>query len=280
MTAESVTPEAWAERLAQDDVDGAWDALLHAYRGLLLSVINALVKDRDERMDAFVAVCDGLRRDDCRRLRAFKPDGAARFSTWLVTVCRHLVVDWYRQTRGRRRIDPALERLPAEQRALYPLLAHRRLSYAEAYEVMRGLGQFAGSYPAFLRLVRELHRAVSEASGPLASELIGTDVAFELAHAPVHLADELPDHERVMSALRGFPEDVQAATLLFVVDELSADDVARIVGWPGRKAVYNRVYRTLAAIRKELESGPEQRPSAGRDMKPEQAAANALSLEA
>jgi DNA-directed RNA polymerase specialized sigma24 family protein len=43
------------------------------------------------------------------------------------------------------------------------------------------------------------------------------------------------------------------AVQLFVIDELPAKDVARIVGAPNAKAVYNRVYRALAAAREELE---------------------------
>jgi DNA-directed RNA polymerase specialized sigma24 family protein len=33
---------------------------------------------------------------------------------------------------------------------------------------------------------------------------------------------------------------------------MAAADVARLVGWPDAKAVYNRVYRALATLRAEL----------------------------
>jgi DNA-directed RNA polymerase specialized sigma24 family protein len=45
---------------------------------------------------------------------------------------------------------------------------------------------------------------------------------------------------------------VRLAVELFVVERMAAADVARVVGWPNAKAVYNRVYRVLMALRAEL----------------------------
>jgi DNA-directed RNA polymerase specialized sigma24 family protein len=44
----------------------------------------------------------------------------------------------------------------------------------------------------------------------------------------------------------------RVAVQFYVVDELPAADIARIVGLPNAKAVYNRVYRALAALRERL----------------------------
>jgi DNA-directed RNA polymerase specialized sigma24 family protein len=54
-------------------------------------------------------------------------------------------------------------------------------------------------------------------------------------------------------ALQSLSADERLAVQLFVVDELPAVEVARIVGWPNAKAVYNRVYRALAQLRLRLE---------------------------
>jgi DNA-directed RNA polymerase specialized sigma24 family protein len=44
----------------------------------------------------------------------------------------------------------------------------------------------------------------------------------------------------------------RVAVHLYVVEELPAADIARILGLPNAKAVYNRVYRALAALRQRL----------------------------
>jgi DNA-directed RNA polymerase specialized sigma24 family protein len=48
------------------------------------------------------------------------------------------------------------------------------------------------------------------------------------------------------------PDD-RLAIQLFVVDDLPAADVARVLGFPSAKTVYNRVYRALADLRARLE---------------------------
>ena len=58
--------------------------------------------------------------------------------------------------------------------------------------------------------------------------------------------------ERLAQTMRTLPPDERLAVQLFVVDELPAARVAKIVGWPNPKAVYNRVYRALATLREEL----------------------------
>ncbi len=66
------------------------------------------------------------------------------------------------------------------------------------------------------------------------------------------------DHRRVLAALETLPVDVRLAILLFVVDDVPADQVAVIVGWQNRKAVYNRVHRALGQLRERLAGSAEQ----------------------
>ena len=40
---------------------------------------------------------------------------------------------------------------------------------------------------------------------------------------------------------------------MYVVDQLPAAEVARIMGLPNAKAVYNHVYRALAVVKERLE---------------------------
>jgi RNA polymerase sigma factor (sigma-70 family) len=54
------------------------------------------------------------------------------------------------------------------------------------------------------------------------------------------------------AALAHYPPDVQLAVQLFIVNEMPAAAVAQAVGWANAKAVYNRVYRVLDAVREDL----------------------------
>jgi DNA-directed RNA polymerase specialized sigma24 family protein len=54
--------------------------------------------------------------------------------------------------------------------------------------------------------------------------------------------------------MNGLPDLDRVALEMYVVDGVPAADVARVLGLSNAKAVYNRVYRSLAALRERLQS--------------------------
>ncbi len=64
-----------------------------------------MTPDGDSAMDAYAHVLEQLHENNCRRLRAFSPDGRARFTTWLVVVVRRLCLDYRRSRYGRQKAD-------------------------------------------------------------------------------------------------------------------------------------------------------------------------------
>src|SRR2546426_566718 len=105
----------WVAELRAGRPEPAWDRFLDRYRRLIFSAIRHYAEDYDDVMDVFAQVCEALREDDLARLRCYveQPFHGARFSTWLVTVVRHLTIDWFRHRDGRRRLSAVAERLPA-----------------------------------------------------------------------------------------------------------------------------------------------------------------------
>jgi len=101
--------EGWAVDLASARPGAVWDLFLDRYRRLIFAAIRHYAQDYDDVMDVFAQVCAALREGDLRRLRTYaaQPDHRARFSTWLVTVVRHLTVDWFRHRDVRRRLSPS-----------------------------------------------------------------------------------------------------------------------------------------------------------------------------
>ena len=100
----AVLPPTLAQLLgAQADAakDSAWTEFVAAHSRLLLHVARSVGRDHDAAMDAYAYVIEQLRRDDCRRLRAFDPAGPSQFTTWLVAVARRLCVDHVRTRYGR-----------------------------------------------------------------------------------------------------------------------------------------------------------------------------------
>jgi RNA polymerase sigma factor (sigma-70 family) len=98
------TPDVLARLLAPNTLgsgDELWAAFVAAYSRLLLHVCRSLGADHDAAMDRYAHLLGHLRRDDCRRLRAYVADGRSEFTTWLVVVAQRICLDHYRQQYGR-----------------------------------------------------------------------------------------------------------------------------------------------------------------------------------
>jgi RNA polymerase sigma factor (sigma-70 family) len=115
------------ERLCAADAaqrDQAWDAFIEVHSHLVLRVCRSLTRDHDVAMDGYTSVLSALRDDECRRLRAYVPDGRTKFTTWLAVVTRRLMLDYLRHHYGRPRSeDPNRRADHATRRNLESLVA-------------------------------------------------------------------------------------------------------------------------------------------------------------
>jgi len=252
--------EPWLKTLRAGDADAAWDLFIAQYRRLIFAAIRYYMRDHDEVMDAFADVCGALRYDRLTRLQRYweRPTHTARFSSWLATVVRHQVIDWLRQhgLRRRHRLSDTLS--PLQQHIFeYVFIQHR--SHVETFELLRAGMEPTLSFGAFTRELRATYRVIDESRWtPVAREIGGPillPVTDSLA-APDDITDlavTLDSRLHITSALSSLDEDDRLALELFVVHEMPAAAVARALGLPNAKAVYNRVYRALAALRARLD---------------------------
>src|SRR2546427_8538567 len=128
----------WVAELRQGRPEASWDLFLDRYRRLIFAAIRHYAQDYDDVMDVFARVCEALRADKLRRLRSWaeQPEHRARFSTWLVTVVRHLTVDWFRHRDGRQRLSVLARGLPPLRRRIFELVFRDQHSHIEAYELI------------------------------------------------------------------------------------------------------------------------------------------------
>jgi RNA polymerase sigma factor (sigma-70 family) len=253
--------EAWRVALQTGDAYAAWDLFIERYRRLIFAAIRHYTREHDEVMDVFADVCEALRENELARIRRYwdRPTHRARFSSWLVTVVRNRTVDWLRQRHGRPRRNAGVELSPLQQQIFEHVFVHGR-SHVEAYELIRSTVDPALSFREFAREVTATYRAVDSRRGVrVTRELAGAAPLSDAdAWEPVGATPDDPavtadSSLRLASALESLEPDERLAVELFVVHELPAADVARAVRWPNAKAVYNRVYRALAALRASLE---------------------------
>ena len=247
--------ERWLLELEAGRTQAAWDLLLTRYRQLMLATIRRLVRD-DDVMDVFASTCEALIANDCARLRTYSATspGAAKFPTWLVAVVRNLTIDWLRKTEGRRRIAVP-ETISPLQREIFRAICIDGASHIEAFEMIRARWSATLSFVDFLRELRAMNQSAPCPNG-IPARRPDRSLTMDQVADRTSIVDEVAAVEaarRIEAALATHPDDVRVAVQLFVVERLSAAEVARIVGWPNDKAVYNRVYRALTAVRLVLE---------------------------
>lgn len=240
--------EPWLDSLSDGDSEAAWNGFHGRYRRLILATIRRLVHDPDDLMDVYASVCAAFVADDCARLRRYSPggSGASGAGTWVVAVVRNLTVDWLRKEHGRPRLTVPSSLSPLQQ-AIYSAICIEGHSPTVAYELVKARRPDIGSFHEFLRVVRETHRTAPCPQGvPLRR------TAPEPVPSPADEAETSEAALRVRAELSTLPPDLRLAIELYVVEQLPAADVARLVGWPNAKAVYNRVTRALAQLRARL----------------------------
>jgi RNA polymerase sigma factor (sigma-70 family) len=245
--------EPWVTELRAGRGDAMWDGFIDVHRRLIFSAIRHYLREPDDVMDVFAQVCAALRENDFARLRRYAgaSNPPARFSTWLVAVVRNLTVDWirHRDGRPRHRIPPNLS--PVQQ-SIYRRVFVEGRSHQECFHLLTTSDGFALTDHAFATELAATYRSAPSAPRPRESA----------RRIPMLLRDDepAPDQEnvepdaanRLAELLGSLSPDDRLAVQLFIVDDLSAAEVARIVGWPSSKTVYNRVSRALAGMRSEL----------------------------
>jgi DNA-directed RNA polymerase specialized sigma24 family protein len=232
--------------------------LLLRFEPIIRQIIRRIVCGYDDGEDAFSWVCERLLLDDGRRLRFCDPSRApeGRIADRLRTVVRRLTIDWIRMRNGRtqRAIPGALSAL---HRAIFHAMYVDHESLPATYELIRSYKLYADSFTHFLREVRQLQMTVL--SRAIHTERRCTRVPLSPDLSVVEDDDGDPAEALsppVREALLRLKGDDLRAVILFVVQDQSADEVARSLGWTGAKMVYNRVSRALKALRTELRTVP------------------------
>jgi RNA polymerase sigma factor (sigma-70 family) len=248
------TMEDWAVELQRDRPREAWDLFIGRYRRLVFTAIRYYARDYDDVMDVFAWVCEALQADDFRRLRAYAAQDVrrARFSTWLVTVVRHLTVDWFRRQSGRRRLSTVAEGMSPLRRRIFELVFLEHRAHVEAYETLRSNEMPELDFREFLGELRATYRAATAGRRGQILREIGTPPWPE--EDSVEVSDDSAERREILAgALENLPAEDRLAVILYVREQLPAEQVAKILNLANAKAVYNRVYRAMAVLRADLE---------------------------
>jgi len=258
-------------RLDSSHAAAAWAEFLQEYSGAILLVVRHLEHEPDHVSDCYLFICERLCRDRFRRLRRFRPNGPAQFSTWLSAVVRNLCMDWHRREFGRHRVFRVIGQLSSLDQEVFRQVYERGLLQDDTLLILgprfRGLSsqQIAESVERiqvrltprqrWLLAVRHMkptgNRGNNEEATPMPDpsdpqpDPEQRAVAEERIEALRRGLDRLPSRERLL--LR-----------LCFEQELTLEEVARVLGLQDAQGADRQIKQALEHLRKEIERGGGQ----------------------
>lgn len=262
------------ERLSSGRVDAAWSEFLARYSPVIKHVIRRHGLDEDCITECFNHVCGALSDDGFRRLLSFRPDGPARFKTWLMAVVSNLCVDWRRKEQGRVRPPKCVSRLPELDQQVYRCIFVRRMSRAHCVEEL--VPRFPElTEPAVAEINARLFALLTPQQRwqlslrPTTLRPVGCgagpedeDQAARLATpspGPDDLAAELQEQRQLQDALSKLPVEQRLLLRLRYEQNLTLVEVARLTGQPDPFRTNRQIQAALDALA-DLMGGQQVQP--------------------
>lgn len=250
------------------NLEEAWGLFLDEYSSTILRVVRHVERDSDFVPDCFQFVCEGLSANSFRRLRKFRPEGPAVFSTWLRAVVRNLCLDWRRKQFGRHRFFKSISRLSFFDQEVFRHLYERRRSFDDTLKSLQST--FPEITPTLLaessaRIERELtarQRWLLDARfSQQANQTSASLDEISAAYASVRDPAPNPEEQAVLReratalkrALGGLsPRDRLLMRLRFE-QELTLDQVAKLLDLGNAQRVERQIKGILGKLREELQ---------------------------
>ena len=258
------------------DPERGYQELLDQYTPVILRMIRRFVRDADEVMETYTAICERLRTNDFAALRRFRENSA--LAPWLSVVVANACRDRFRKFRTVSAPESVLRQLGDRERLVFRyyyqdrllqsdiaivLQSRHRLACTE-YDVARDLGRI----DELLSVAKRWHLlAAIRANLPALALEDMTEGRLEhddLAVYPEVIADG-PDESllrRLNEAVKTLDPDDQLLLLMRFEQGMRANDIARAMQFENPKYVYTRLRTVIGKLRRLMGVEPTaDRPS-------------------
>jgi RNA polymerase sigma factor (sigma-70 family) len=241
------------------EADTGWIRFLDAYSPLLRDIVRQYEDDESCASECFAFVCGKLSDDGFRRLTAFRPDGPARFRTWLAAVAANLCIDWRRSEYGRYRAPGVIGDLPELDQLVFDCVYRQGMTRQECLQVLKaGFPKINAQKISYL--TAKLHNLLSsrqrwQLSRSRTRETTGEEAPESLAAAekgPEALAQSEQDRERLKKALSRLEPRQRLFLQLRYQQDLTLDEVARLMGVKDPYTARRRIESALAALARAM----------------------------
>jgi len=253
--------QALLTQLGSGAPHSAWTAFLTSYSGLIYGVVHIFAHEQDHIADCFVFACEKLAERNYRRILSFRPDGKARFTTWLRAVVRNLCLDWHRSQFGRKQVFASVAGRSGVDQEIFRAVFHRKETIAQICAHFSKNGCEL-SYSDVETRVEELRASMTARQLWLLSTGRHS-LEFLDFHGPaLEIADTSPDPETLslmrdtkLAVVRAFAQLNSSDRLLLrlrFAESLSFVQVARLLGLKDAQTADRRIRDVLERLREKL----------------------------
>jgi RNA polymerase sigma factor (sigma-70 family) len=250
-------------RLSAEQSGTAWREFVKQYSALIMHTVRRHENDHDRVSDCFLFVTAALSDDGFRRLLSYRPEGPARFRTWLMAVVSNLCIDWRRRQDGRIRPIQAVSRLPELDQLVYRHIYQRGLSRAQCLLALQPkfpdlteqqLADINARLFVLLTPQQRFHSGVRSGttvsldgrSTPGESGAAGT--LEEPGPGPDELALQAQQQSRLQAALSRLPPQQRLLLRLRFEQDLTLAEVARLTRQQDPFRANRQIQAALAAL--------------------------------
>jgi RNA polymerase sigma factor (sigma-70 family) len=257
-------------RLRSRDPREGWARFLELYSPLLFDVARRFEREDEAVADCYLFICEHLSANGFRRLLQFRPDGPARFSTWLYAVGRNLCLDWHRHEFGRHRVFESVARMPALYREIFRGLfverlpledlflrlapSHPGLTIAQVAERAEIVRQTLSSRQRWLLTVRASRGAPPVPRPAEQDEAALFRIPSEMPN-PETWAGLQEERAALLRAMSRLPARERLLIRLRFDRELTLAEVARLLGFDNPQGADRRIREVIEKLRQEMAGG-------------------------
>ena len=239
----------------------AWDEFLSEYSTPIYQVVRHFEPDPDKAADCFQFVCEQLIDRRSSRLKKFRGEGSATFTTWLRAIVRNLCIDWHRKQFGRQRLFSSVTQLPVFDQQVFRMVYQRAVPPEDCVAIL------AAEFPnTTIRQITESRNRIEGALTPKQRWLLAQRVGNQNGNAE-HFEEILrdvrdagPDPEaqvienerrrRLESAMKSLSPSERLLIRLRFEEGLTLEKSAALLGLGNAQRADRLIKEILARLRK------------------------------
>lgn len=249
----------------KDDPERAYVVLLERYTPVLLRMIRRFMRDPDEVMEVYTAICERFRANDFQALRRFHSN--SELTPWLSVVAANACRDRFRKNRASSTPRSVLKKLDERERLIFKYFYQERLPHEDISEIVSSKHGVACSPLEVVRAIEKINELLSvkkrwlllsalNSNRPALSVDELAENGFELSSRPEAHGDATQDRalmRRLNEALETLSGEDQLLVMLRYEQEMTAVQIAKVLHYDCHKYVYTRLRTITGQLRRHME---------------------------